>query len=146
MYNKLLVFQGVNAECNLNPCDVLNMLTIGHRNGEQKNVEVCIEDIQWRQLDRRLRAIEQPSKKASYHNIPCITVGLIFIIVKKHFRKRLIYLYFSACSNYRKQKLKDFTVFIGFVVNYQLSFCYYIKWQKLYVCLFSKNSQANYFE
>ncbi|CAG4937745.1 unnamed protein product [Colias eurytheme] len=55
----LLVLQ-IEAQCSLTPCEVLQILTRKTKPGDAGN-EACAEDLKWRQLDRRLRAIEQPA-------------------------------------------------------------------------------------
>lgn len=51
----------VHAECNLSPCDVLEIFSTGQRPGQPINTE-CTSDLHWRKLDRRLQAIEQPGE------------------------------------------------------------------------------------
>lgn len=57
------VIQSVEVQCALNACEVFDILTRGSKREHSPSTpNTCTNDIQWRQLDRRLRAIEQPSK------------------------------------------------------------------------------------
>lgn len=57
----LSVLRTVQAECNLSPCDVLEIFSTRQRPGQTVNTG-CTTDLHWRKLDRRLQAIEQPGK------------------------------------------------------------------------------------
>ncbi|KAI8428919.1 hypothetical protein MSG28_007544 [Choristoneura fumiferana] len=55
------VLQSTQAQCSLTACEVLDAVTKGHQRQDSRGQGNCVADLHWRQLDRRLRAIEQPT-------------------------------------------------------------------------------------
>lgn len=50
--------QVTKTQCNLTPCEVLDI--VRKDQGAEAKSNGCASDVHWRQLDRRLQAIEQP--------------------------------------------------------------------------------------
>ncbi|KAL4706488.1 hypothetical protein ACJJTC_015686 [Scirpophaga incertulas] len=60
------VFRSTTGHCTLNACDVFEMVTRGTKKEEHPPRSSCTSDIHWRQLDRRLRAIEETTWTISF--------------------------------------------------------------------------------
>lgn len=58
---RFLEFHTATGQCTLSPCEVFEIMTRGSASPDSTG-SGCATDLHWRQLDRRLRAIEQPSE------------------------------------------------------------------------------------